>query len=178
MSSLMDPKNYDLNSTSTRKNLPQPCPLLRVRSKGLECSRPLEAACQFVANLLSLGLFSMGMSSTLCWHLQTGSKVDLLGFPLISGGTTSFFSLASISFHLASSPGRIFSNGAEGTRFPHSALIEKKNGLGTRLAFTMYQAEPVGIYGCMNFFSVELDRNFRSDLNTTNLRVLLLPSHS
>ena len=56
------------------------------------------------ANLLSLGyfiLFSMRMSSTLCWHLQTGSKVDLLGFPLISGGTTSFFSLASISFHQA-----------------------------------------------------------------------------
>ena len=57
MSSLMDPKNYDLNSTSTRKNLPQPCPPLRVRSKGLEYSRSLEAACQFVANLLSLGYF-------------------------------------------------------------------------------------------------------------------------
>ena len=140
MSSLMDPKNYDLNSTSTRKNLPQPCPLLRVRSKGLEYSRPLEAACQFVANLPSLGYFfifheneqyfvltppdrkqsrPIGLSSYIGWH----NKLLFISFNQLS-------------------PGRACG------------------------------------YGCMNFFSVKLDRNFRSDLNTTNLRVLLLPSHS
>ena len=133
MSSLMDPKNYDLNSTSTRKNLPQPCPLLRVMQK--QGSRMLQAV---GGSMPVCCQFAMRMSSTLCWHLQTGSKVDLLGFPLISGGTTSFFSLASNQL----SPGRACG------------------------------------YGCMNFFSVKLDRNFRSDLNTTNLRVLLLPSHS
>ena len=56
----------------------------------------MPVCCQFAVSWIFF-LFSMRMSSTLCWH----SKVDLLGFPLISGGTTSFFSLASISFHQA-----------------------------------------------------------------------------
>ena len=61
----------------------------------------MPVCCQFAVSWIFFFLFSMRLSSTLCWHLQTGSKVDLLGFPLISGGTTSFFSLASISFHQA-----------------------------------------------------------------------------
>ena len=53
-------------------------------------------------------------------------------------------------------------------------------GWHNKLLFIINQLSPGRAcgYGCMNFFSMELDSNFRSDLNTTNLRVLLLPSHS